>query len=176
MTGQLCVFEHEGCTHVAALKSRNTDYTLACVPCARKWAQAEPGGWQPLTSPTGDNVVLLADLEKPPSSLIVLVEKQSRDPQGRKRRTKDFSLGYVLAVGPGVAMRKNPHAVGFDGRATSRVYKGRGGIGVNEPMVSKVGDRVIVRHVYEVASTEWRGLLIAHDFDVLGAVEDEAAQ
>ena len=160
------------CTIEAAIQANAHDY-VACVPCARGFS--ERLRWEPLVHPKNDNVIILPDLEKPPSSLIVLVEKQSRDPQGRARRTKDFSMGLVLAVGPGNPMRKHALAVA-DGHATSRIFKGKNGIGFNDPMVAVVGDRVIVRHVYEAASTEWRGLLIVHDFDVLGAVEDEAAQ
>lgn len=148
------------------------NFECVCVPCARKMHQIT---WKSLLRPLGDNVVIFPDEHKSEGRIIVVSHTSNRkDRRGVKRREDDFATGVVLAVGPGVAERKSHH-VDSMGRACAITFKGRKGEGVNEPVNAEVGQHVAFRYVYEAAIQEWRGLLVVHDFDILGVLEKEVA-
>lgn len=130
----------------------------------------------PMIRPTGDNVVIFPDVQEQTGRIILVSQTRSfiRDRKGMRRREDDFSTGIVLAVGPGIAARKSL-LIDSMGKACAPTFKGRNGQGENERVYSEPGMRVAFRYVYEAAIQEWRDLLIVHDFDVLGVLEEEAA-
>jgi hypothetical protein len=149
---------------------------LVCSEHAHSAREAFPGReLRPLLRPLTNNVIILRDpLVNAGHSGNIIIPDSSRDWLGRmwvKKRRNDephllqieVATGVVLAAGPGCTMRKYGGGIRGPWRKTL------------EPMIARAGMHIVFRAAYETASTEWRGLTIIHDYDVLGEVESEAA-
>ena len=143
---------------------------LACTRHARR----HQGSLVPLFRPVNDNVVILRDeLKNAGHAGRIIIPDVAKDWLGRfnprigknevQRREREFARGLVLAVGPGASRRSGPG--GITGGWVRR----------RAPMQATPGMRIVFRAAYEAASTEWRGLTVLHDFDVLGVEEQEGA-
>jgi hypothetical protein len=146
---------------------------LVCVDHALAAREAFPNRpLSPLLRPLTNNVIILRDpLVNAGHSGNIIIPDSSRDWLGRmwvKKRRNDephllqieVATGIVLAAGPGCTMRKYGGGIRGPWRKTL------------EPMIARAGTHIVFRAAYETASTEWRGLTIIHDYDVLGEVDD----
>lgn len=169
MVGVNCSAD-EFCTAPVALRLRGFGLPF-CVKHARK-AYPEPEHWArdftPLVSPRGQQVVIFPyeEANRGHKGLIILPPWYRQRVTGGTRMMKNanalpFGLGVVLAVGPGSYPRS-------DGDKWAWSWKKD-----RTPMTATVGDRVVYRRQFEGAVTDWRGLVLCWDFDVLGAIEEE---
>jgi hypothetical protein len=142
-----------GCTNKVALvvKARY----IACVACYER--NLAIGA----VSPT-DHVAAL--LQPQTDFVALLVDPQSKRYTGRiilppgVKLDEEWGTGLVLAKGPGTAAWKTE-----EGRVVW--------LPNNKPMAAIVGRRFLYRCKHKIASKEWRGLLLLHDFDLLGEIE-----
>lgn len=144
---------------------------LLCVDHAYD-ARAHETTIQALLRPTGDHVLILRDrLTNAGYDGRIIIPDVAKDWLGRmwvKKKKNDephllqieVATGWVLGAGPGAPTRK--YGGGIRGPWSKRLA----------PMTTAPGMHIIFRAAYEAASTEWRGLTILHDFDVLGEVDE----
>lgn len=147
----------------AGLKTRMTsaltgnEVRIVCVDCARKEVNGDvqelARRFQCVLRPIWDIIVVLRDVPRERIGRII-IPARSFDARG-KLITEQASYGTVITVGPGRLHRIKMGERRFTG--------GR------DPMPPEItiGARVMFKDKHEIGTTQWRGLALVHEFDVM---------